>query len=240
MMHYSLLPFFLLKNPPPPPLYSCCVSPVVVRQGLVHMLLSIVPTLASYDGFYITTRPTIIKLRPASPSPLPLPPFSLPSSFLFRLFLFSLHFSAHPFQERKIRISPLSSPFLPPLLFSFPFLFSLFTKNVSAEAVQAPSLLFSDADEWDQLSWAGADQGCPSGWSPKHSWSFVAPPWCIYTLVHGIVSVHPVLFPAPFLTSLFFVKITVLSLASPSPSSPLHFSFPLSSVLFLASNQLSL
>ena len=124
-------------------------------------------------------KPTIIKLRPASPSPLPLPPFSLPSSFLFRLFLFSLHFSAHPFQERKIRISPLSSPFLPPLLFSFPFLFSLFTKNVSAEAVQAPSLLFSDADEWDQLSWAGADQGCPSGWSPKHSWSFVAPPWCI-------------------------------------------------------------
>ena len=126
-----------------------------------------------------TIIPTIIKLRPASPSPLPLPPFSLPSSFLFRLFLFSLHFSAHPFQERKIRISPLSSPFLPPLLFSFPFLFSLFTKNVSAEAVQAPSLLFSDADEWDQLSWAGADQGCPSGWSPKHSWSFVAPPWCI-------------------------------------------------------------
>ena len=181
MMHYSLLPFFLLKTPPPP-LYSCCVSPVVVRQGLVHMLLSIVPTLASYDGFYITTRPTIIKLRPASPFPLPLPPFSLPSSFLFRLFFVLSSLLCTPFSGKKNKnLSPLFPlPLLfPPLLFSFPFLFSLFTKNVSAEAVQAPSLLFSDADEWDQLSWAGADQGCPSGWSPKHSWSFVAPPWCI-------------------------------------------------------------
>ena len=178
--HDALLPpSFLPSQNPPPPLYSCCVSPVVVRQGLVHMLLSIVPTLASYDGFYITTRSTIIKLRPASPSPLPLPPFSLPSSFLFRLFFVLSSLLCTPFSGKKNKnLSPLFP--LPP---SPTFLFSLslfsFHKNVSAEAVQAPSLLFSDADEWDQLSWAGADQGCPSGWSPKHSWSFVAPPWCI-------------------------------------------------------------
>ena len=101
--HDALLPpSFLPSQNPPPPLYSCCVSPVVVRQGLVHMLLSIVPTLASYDGFYITTRPTIIKLRPASPSPLPLPPFSLPSSFLFRLFFVLSSFLCTPlFRKEK-------------------------------------------------------------------------------------------------------------------------------------------
>ena len=178
MMHYSLLPFFLLKNPPPTLQLLCISCRSSSGSGPHAFKHSAHPGELRWVLHYNQAN----DYKTEACFPLPPPPSPLLSSFLpFCLgFSCSLFTSLHtPFQERKIRISPLSSPFLPPLLFSFPFLFSLFTKNVSAEAVQAPSLLFSDADEWDQLSWAGADQGCPSGWSPKHSWSFVAPPWCI-------------------------------------------------------------
>ena len=42
-----------------------------------------------------------------------------------------------------------------------------------------PSLAYTPLKISQYFATQTADQGCPSGWSPKHSWSFVAPPWCI-------------------------------------------------------------